>query len=99
MRDLTATGWLVLVQRDDVDHGSCPRLSTPLAVTLRSGDEIDFAGAIQLTTTDGVHESRPLPFLSRDGSVIRAEAGPIDVVVRPAAGEPSRACAPGEGAG
>jgi hypothetical protein len=42
--------------------------------------------------TDGSHESWPRTFISRDGSTIRALAGPVDVVVRPVLGQQSHAC-------
>ena len=93
---LDAATWLVLAQEDaSADHRGCPQLSRPLALTLQSGDRISFAGGISVTTTDGIHESSPLPFASRDGSVIRALAGPIDMVVRPPLGQRPRVCAPG----
>jgi hypothetical protein len=73
---------------------TCPPLNLPLRLTLRSGDQIGFTGAISLTTTDGTHESHPGTFSSRDGTVIEAQAGPIDVVVRSANGQPSTVCEP-----
>jgi hypothetical protein len=94
-RDLTATSWLVLAQVNGSSDGStCPRLTGPLALTLDVRDRIDFAGAVNVTVTDGRHESQPRSFSSRDGSVIRVLAGPVDVVVRPVIVEPSRACSP-----
>jgi hypothetical protein len=94
LTDLDAATRLVLAQEDtSADHRGCPRLTTPLALTLQSADRIRFVGAISITTTDGTHESSPLPFASRDGSVIRALAGPIDVVVRPPLGQRPRVCA------
>jgi hypothetical protein len=97
VRDLTVTSWLVLAQQDGPAGRRCPQLTAPLTLTLRSGDEIGFAGAISVTTTDGTHLGQPRRFLSRDGSVIRAQAGPVDVVVQPAIGPPSRVCGPEPG--
>jgi hypothetical protein len=95
VRDLTATSSLVLAQdADTADRNGCPQLAGPMTLTLRSGDEIDFAGTINVTATDGAHEGRPTRFLSQEGSVIRAQAGPVDVVLRPAIGQQSRMCAP-----
>ena len=92
---LDAAAWLVLAQEHTPSEPSgCPRLAAPLPLTLQTGDEVRFTGAISVTTTDGSLESQPLRFATRDGSVIRARAGPVDVVVRPAFGPPSRVCAP-----
>jgi hypothetical protein len=74
--------------------GTCPPLNLPLRLTLQSGDQIGFTGAISVTTTDGSNESHPGTFSSRDGTVIEAQAGPIAVVVRSANGQPSTVCAP-----
>jgi hypothetical protein len=76
------------------DHRPCPPLGTPLRLTLQPGDQIAFTGAISVTTTDGTDESHPRAFLSRDGTVIVARAGPVDVVLRSATGQPSSACPP-----
>jgi hypothetical protein len=76
-------------------HRSCPQLSSPLRLTLQAGDQVGFTGAISVTTTDGTHESQRRTFWSRDGTAIEARAGPIDVVVRPAAGQRSTACTSG----
>jgi hypothetical protein len=95
VRDLTATSSLVLAQEGDAaDQRGCPQLTGPLTLSLRSGDQIRFAGAVSVAATDGTHEGQPMAFLSRDGSVIRAQAGPVDVVMRPAIGQQSRMCAP-----
>jgi hypothetical protein len=59
---------------------------------MSSGDRIRFAGTISVTMTDGTHESKPPPFQSSSGSEVRKLAGPIDVVLRPALGPPSRVC-------
>jgi hypothetical protein len=92
---LDVAAGLALAQQDAVTaHRSCPQLTTPLRLTLQPGDHIDFTGAINVTTTDGTHESHPRTFLSRDGTVIEARAGPIDVVMRPPNGQPASVCAP-----
>lgn len=98
VRDLTATSWLVLVQENGSgDQGGCPRLAGPRNLTLSSDDTFGFAGTISVRATDGAHEGGPISFMSSAGSVIRAEAGPIDVVVRPALGQASRLCPPEAG--
>jgi hypothetical protein len=97
-QDLTATGRLVLDQQaGSAGPPGCPQLTAPRALTVQAGDQIDFTGAIRVTATDGADESQPLRFVSRDGSVIHTLAGPVDVVVRSAPGEPARVCAPGAG--
>jgi hypothetical protein len=97
-RDLTAASWLVLDQQTGSGGPpACPQLTAPRALTVQTGDQIDFTGAIRVTTTDGAHESLPLRFVSRDGSVIRALAGPVDIVVRSAPGEPAQVCVPRAG--
>lgn len=94
VRDLTATAWLVLAQTDGSSGPSaCPRLTGPLELTLAAGDQIEFSGAVNVAVTDGTHESQPRSFLSRDGSVLHAQAGPIDVVVRPPFDQQPRVCA------
>ena len=71
---LDAAAWLVLAQEPtSSDHRACPRLAAPLPLTLQSGDELTFTGTINVTVTDGSHESRPLIFVSREGS---ADLGP-----------------------
>jgi hypothetical protein len=93
--DLTATAWLVLTQTDGSSGlSACPRLTGPLALTLDAGDQIEFSGAVDIATTDGTHESQPRSFLSRDGSVVHAQAGPVEVVVRPGLGQQPRVCSP-----
>jgi hypothetical protein len=92
---LGATTWLALAPGgDDASEPDCPPLTRPLALTLETGETIEFAGAIDIAATDGANESVPRPFLSRNGSVIRVLAGPVDVVVRPASGQQPRVCAP-----
>jgi hypothetical protein len=81
--ELAATSRLVLTQAvPDSTRPACPALDGPLSLSLREGDEIPFAGAIQVSVSDGQNESFPRRFLGLDQSVIRAEAGPVDVVVR-----------------
>jgi hypothetical protein len=93
---LDVAAGLVLAQEvAATDHRSCPQLTTPLRLTLQSGDEIGFMGAVTVTTTDGTYESHRRTFLGRDGTVIKAQAGPVDVVVRSAGGQVSRVCVPG----
>jgi hypothetical protein len=65
-----------------------------VTLTLGSGDEIGFAGAINVAATDGTHEGGPTRLMSQEGSVIRAQAGPVDVVVRQGLGQPAHLCAP-----
>jgi hypothetical protein len=93
VRDLNATNWLVLAQAAGPDgQPDCPQLSAPLAATLRSGDQIRFTGAVTVSVTDGEQASYPRPFISREGSVINAQAGPVDVLVRPGTGQPTGVC-------
>ncbi len=94
VRDLTATAWLVLTQMDVSSGPACPRLTGPLTLTLDAGDQIGFSGTVNLTTSDGTHESQPRSFFSRDGSVVQAQAGPVDVIVRPPLGQQPHVCAP-----
>ena len=85
------------VGTDTGRHGGSARLHethrTP-DEPLEAGDQVRFAGAIQVTVTDGSHESRPRRFLGGDGAAIRAQAGPIDVVVQSLPGLPARVCPP-----
>jgi hypothetical protein len=98
VRDLTAASWLVLVQETgSADRGGCAQLAGPLNLTLSSGETFGFAGTISVRATDGTHEGGPISFMSSAGSVIRAQAGPIDVVVRPALGQAARLCPPEAG--
>ncbi|HET6662630.1 MAG TPA: hypothetical protein VFG94_00150, partial [Acidimicrobiales bacterium] len=95
VRDLTATSSLVLAQvAATADRDGCPPLTGPLTLTLRSGDEIGFAGMINVTATDDAHKGSPTRLMSQEGSVIRAQAGPVDVVVRQGLGQRARLCAP-----
>jgi hypothetical protein len=90
-RDLTAASLLVMVQETGrADQGGCPQLAGPLNLRLSSGDEMRFAGTISVRATDGTHEGWPTSFMSKDGSVVRAQAGPTDVVVHPARGQAAR---------
>jgi hypothetical protein len=92
---LTATSRLVLAQAVATsDRPACPVLSAPLAISLRAGDEVRFAGAIQVAVTDGTHESLPRRFLGDGRSSIRAQAGPVDVVVRSIPDAPAWVCPP-----
>ena len=93
VRDLTAINWLVLAQAAGPgSQPDCPRLTAPLAATLRSGDQIRFTGTVTVTVTDGTQASYPRQFIGRHGSVINAQAGPVDVVVRPGIGQPPGVC-------
>ncbi len=90
---LTATSRLVLTQAvASSDQPSCPTLTAPLAMSLRAGDEIPFLGALHVSVTDGEYESFPRSFLALERSVIRAEAGPVDVVVRRIPDAPASVC-------
>jgi hypothetical protein len=93
--ELTAASRLVLTQATDTAVGSaCPALTAPVTASLERGDEIPFAGAIEVTLTDGTHESAPRRFLSFDPAVLRAQAGPVDVVVRSIPEGPGSVCPP-----
>jgi hypothetical protein len=94
--DLTATSRLVLVQDrlDRRDQPTCPQLADPLTMTLEEGDGLPFVGAITITVTDGPHGSRPRPFTSIYGAVVRAVAGPVDVIVKGVGRLPPQVCAP-----
>jgi hypothetical protein len=95
--ELSATSRLVLTQAVAAsDQPSCPPLTEPLAMSLRAGDEIPFFGALEVSVTDGERESFPRRFLGLDQSVIRAEAGPVDVVVRGIPDAPASVCRPGD---
>jgi hypothetical protein len=92
---LTATSRLALAQAAAAsDQPGCPAHTAPLALSLGEGDEVPFAGAIQVTVTDGAHNSVPRRFLAFDPSLIRAEAGPVDVVVRRIPDAPAQVCPP-----
>jgi hypothetical protein len=91
--ELTATSRLVLRQDvADSAQPACPALDGPLNLSLREGDEVPFVGALQVTLTDGEHGSLPRRFLAFEPSVIRAEAGPMDVVVRSVPDAPASVC-------
>jgi hypothetical protein len=97
-RDLSATGWLVLAQEPGHEApAACPAVTAPLNLTLQRGDALLFGGTVNVAATDGTHESYPRQFLSGKGSVIRALAGPVDVVVRSVGGLASRVCPPEPG--
>jgi hypothetical protein len=92
---LTATSRLVLTQAEATsDQPACPALTAPLPASLEEGDELRFAGAIEVAVTDGTHESEPRRFLGLDRSVVRAQAGPVDVVVRALPDSPASVCPP-----
>jgi hypothetical protein len=91
---LTATSRLVLTQAITSSEPACPPLTAPLAVSLRAGDEVPFVGAIEVTVTDGTHNSLPRRFLALDRSLVRAQAGPVDVVVRSLPDAPAWVCPP-----
>jgi hypothetical protein len=97
VRDLTAANWLVLAQKAGPgNQPDCPELTDPVAATLRSGDQIGFTGTVTVSLTDGTQASYQRRFVSREGSMINAQAGPVDVVVRPGIGQPPGVCiAPG----
>jgi hypothetical protein len=95
---LTATSRLALAQAAaGSGQPACPALIAPLSLSLRRGDEIAFVGAIQVTVTDGAHTSAPRRFLAFGPSLIRAEAVPVDVVVRSIPDAPAQVCPPGRG--
>jgi hypothetical protein len=90
---LTATSQVVLAQGAGAAvEPACHRVTADVPVTLQAGDQLRFTGAIGVSVTDGKQESAPRRFLSRDGSAIRALAGPVDVVVRRVEGLPARLC-------
>jgi hypothetical protein len=98
VRDLTATAWLVLTQTDgSSDPSACPRLTGPLVLTLGAGDQIEFSRTVAIAATDGTHESLPRSYVSDNGSMLVAQAGPVEVVVRPGLGQRPRVCAPERG--
>jgi hypothetical protein len=91
--ELTATSRLVLTQHvSAADRPACPPLTAPRTLSLREGDEVPFVGAVQVTVSDGEHGSLPRRFLAFEPSVIRAEAGPVDVVVRSIPDAPAQVC-------
>lgn len=93
---LTATSRLALRQAAATSgQPVCPPLTAPLSFSLRPGDEVPFLGAIQVTVTDGDHDSVPRRFLAFEPSLIRAETGPVDVVVRGIPDAQARVCRPG----
>jgi hypothetical protein len=95
VRDLTATNWLVLAQKTGPgSQADCPALTAPVAATLLSGDQIRFTGTVTASVTDGTQASYPRRFVSSKGPVISAQTGPVDVVVRPATGQPPGVCMP-----
>jgi hypothetical protein len=92
---LSATSRLVLTQAAAAsDQPACPTLTEPVPMSLRAGDEVPFVGAVQVSVTDGERESFPRRFLALERSVIRAEAGPVDVVVRSIPDAPASVCSP-----
>jgi hypothetical protein len=94
---LTATSYLVLTQRTGSDQAAgCPAAAEPVRQVLGPGDQLGFEGAIAVAITDGEDESRPRELRSTDGSVLRALAGPVDVMVR-GVGEAPRVCLPARG--
>jgi hypothetical protein len=95
--ELAATSRLVLNQAVAASsRPACPALDGPVRLPLREGDETPFTGAIQVSVTDGEHESFPRRFLSLDRAVIRAVAGPVDVVVRGIPDAPASVCRPAD---
>jgi hypothetical protein len=93
--ELTATSMIVLRQdAGPTDEAACAPLGADVAVTLQRGDQLRFAGIMSVTVTDETGASFPRNLQSSRGSVIRALAGPVDVIVRPAAGTPARLCTP-----
>jgi hypothetical protein len=93
--ELTATGRIVLTQGPDATDGEpCPFLHRAVDTVLQRGDELRFDGALDVIVTDGADASRPRTFRSIGGSVVRASAGPIDVVVRPTPSMRARLCPP-----
>jgi hypothetical protein len=95
VRDLTASNWLVLAQEAGPgNQPDCPELKAPVAGTLQSGDQIGFTGTVMVSLIDGRQASYQRRFVSREGSMINAQAGPVDVVVRPEIGQPPRVCMP-----
>jgi hypothetical protein len=93
---LEATSRLVLAQAGTRSgQPACPTLTAPLAISLQEGDEIRFAGAIEVAVTDAAHASQPRRFLGLERSVIRAQAGAVDVVVRGLPDAPPAVCPPG----
>lgn len=98
VRDLTATSQIVLTQdAGPTDVVGCPPLSADVPVTLHRGDQLPFDGALSVFVTDRAHTAFPRSFHSRDGPVIRTLAGPVDVIIRPTPGVPTRLCTPPPG--
>jgi len=96
--DLTVAGQIVLSQTGGGDAGAgCPRLTAGVPMTLDRGDQFRFDGAVNVVVKDGADTSLPLPYNSRNGSVVRALAGPLDLVVVPAPGARPRLCPPPPG--
>ena len=93
--ELTATSRLVLTQAPDAPgRAACPALTAPVTASLQPGDEIPFGGGVEVTVTDGTHESAPRRFLAFGHSAIRTHAGPVDVVVRSVPEGPGWVCPP-----
>jgi hypothetical protein len=92
---LTATSHVALTQGAGAsDDPRCPPVTADVHLTLQRNDQLRFAGAIATSVTDGTHQSFPRTFLSRNGSAIRALAGPLDIVVWPVEGLPAQLCSP-----
>jgi len=95
--ELGATSRLVLTQAvADSARPACPALDGPLRLSLPEGDEIPFTRAIQVSVTNGEHESFPRRFLGLDRAIIRALAGPVDVVVPGLPDAPASVCPPSD---
>ena len=96
--DLTVAGQIVLSQTRGGNAGAgCPRMTAGVPLTLDRGDQLRFDGAVNVVVKDGADTSLPLPYNSRNGSVVRALAGPLDLVVVPAPGARPRLCPPPPG--
>ncbi|MGH9227197.1 MAG: hypothetical protein ACRD07_00440 [Acidimicrobiales bacterium] len=92
---LTATNRLALIQAEaPSDQLACPALTAPLTVSVRTGDEIRFVGAIEVRVTEGQRRSQPRRFAALEASVVRAQAGPVDVLVRSVPDVPAWLCPP-----
>lgn len=93
--ELTATSRLVLARAVAAPgEPNCPALTAPLQLTLREGDEIGFLGAVQVTVTDGGHRSVPRRFGALERSLIRVQAGPVDVLVQGVPDIQAQVCPP-----
>lgn len=79
--ELTADSLVVLAPSPPDGTASCEPAAPGGQLALAAGDEIRFAGLVELTLTDGHARSRPRLFTSSSPAAVRVLAGPVDVVV------------------